>query len=105
MNFRILRAAAGALAACLMISCSSGGVEGKYRDANGNPIEFFADGTLIAVTSGGEQIIMKWATYDGNRMKLEGRGLFGSTVMCGYEVSSSALVLSGCPTAMDLTRL
>lgn len=82
----------------------SASIEGRYADPQGFAVEFLADGTLLANTPNGQQVL-KWAAYDGNRIKLEGTGFASSEAMCAYEVSASALKISGCPVTMTLTRM
>ena len=82
----------------------SASIEGRYADPQGFAVEFLADGTLLANTANGQQVL-KWAAYDGNRMKLEGTGFAANAAMCAYEVSTSTLKISDCPVTMTLTRM
>jgi hypothetical protein len=81
-------------------------IEGKYRDPNGNTVEFLGDSTAIIVI-GGQQAIWKWSTYDDNRLKLEpGPGVLGvSSAMCNYQLNGASLRVTGCDYAMQLTRI
>jgi hypothetical protein len=91
---------AAATFALLLSSCSgSSGIEG-------NTVEFLKDSTAVFVI-GGTQVIWKWSTYDGTRLKLEpGPGVLGvSSALCDYNLDSSMLRVTGCEYAMQLTRL
>ena len=91
----------------VLSSCSgSPGIEGKYRDPKGNTVEFLKDSTAVFVI-GGTQVIWKWSTYDGTRLKLEpGPGVLGvSSALCDYNLDGSMLRVTGCEYAMQLTRL
>lgn len=82
------------------------GVEGRYRDPSGNTVEFLKDGTAVFIING-RQAVWKWSVYDGGKLKLEpGPGLIGVTAaMCDYQTGNTALRVTGCIYAMQLTRL
>ncbi|SOC48177.1 hypothetical protein SAMN05892877_14121 [Rhizobium subbaraonis] len=102
---RFKAATVGAVA-LLLAACSGSGIDGKYRDPKGNTVNFLEDGTAVFVING-TQAIWKWATYDGNRLKLEpGPGVLGvSAAVCDYKLDGSSLRVTGCDYAMQLTRV
>ena len=105
--YRTLPMTAAIAATSLLMSCTEkAGIEGKYRDERGNPTEFLADGTAVAATSNGQQLVLKWTVYDGGRIKLENTSADGgNAAVCSYTVDASSLRLTDCPIAMALTRL
>lgn len=80
-------------------------IVGTWQDQKGGIAEFLNDGTAIFTSARG-QGVWKWATYDGNRLRLEPTtGLFGaSSAVCNYQLTWTSLNVTGCDYAMQLSR-